>query len=138
MRAIEKSDTLRERARVLPWLYRVFRNVVIDAKRKLASQRRLMEAMSVEAEPVVLEAEPACGCSVAQARYLSANYVSILKLIDIAGVPLVKAAQVLNISVNNATVRLHRARTALKKRLLEHCGVTCGATITLRLPRQSG
>ncbi len=124
LRAVEKADALREPARVLPWLYRVHGNVVIDAGRKRASERRLMEAMAVEAEPVVLEAVPACACSVAQARHLSANYASILNLVDIGGVPLVKAAQVLNISVNNATVRLHRARTALKKRLLEHCGVT--------------
>ena len=124
LRAIEKANKLGDPARVLPWLYRLHRNVVIDAGRKRASERRLTEAMALEAEPVVTEAEPACGCSIAQVQRLSVNYASILNLVDIGDMPLVKAAEVLNISVNNATVRLHRARTALKKRLLEHCGVT--------------
>lgn len=124
LRAIEKADALRDPARVLPWLYRIHGNTVIDAGRKRASARRLIETATVEAEPVVVESVPTCGCSVAQARQLSANYASILNLVDIGGVPLAEAANALGISVNNATVRLHRARTALKKRLLEHCGVT--------------
>ena len=123
LHALEKADTLRDPSRVLPWLYRLHGNIVIDASRKRASERRLTEAMIAEAEPVQTEAVSTCDCSVAQVRQLSKNYPSILNLVDIAGVPQVKAAQTLNISGNNATVRLHRARTALKKRLLEHCGV---------------
>ena len=124
LHALEKADTLRDPSRVLPWLYRLHRNIMIDISRKRASERRLTEAMTAEADPVQNEAVPMCDCSVAQAQQLGKNYASILNLVDIAGVPLVKAAQALNISGNNATVRLHRARTALKKRLLEHCGVT--------------
>ncbi|MEM7173612.1 MAG: RNA polymerase sigma factor [Pseudomonadota bacterium] len=124
MRAVEKADTLREPTRVLPWLYRLHANVVIDAGRKRAREQRLMEAMANDAELVAVDTTSACACSIAQARNLSPNYAAILDLVDIGGVPLAKAAQVLNISVNNATVRLHRARAALKKRLWAHCGVT--------------
>ncbi|MEM7778211.1 MAG: sigma factor [Pseudomonadota bacterium] len=125
LRAIEKAHSLQDPTRVLPWLYRVHSNVAMDIGRKRASEQRLINAMTLEAEePVISEAMPACGCSIAQARQLKASYASILDLVDIGGVPLVEAAQVLNVSLNNATVRLHRARTALKKRLLEHCGVT--------------
>lgn len=124
LNAVERADTLRDPARVLPWLYRIHANVAIDAGRKRSSERRMIEAITVEAEPVANEAATGCGCSVAQAQKLSPNYASILNLVDIGGVPLSEAAQALNISINNATVRLHRARAALKKRLLEHCGVT--------------
>ena len=124
LRAIEKATNLRDPARVLPWLYRVHANIVIDAGRKAASQRRLLVAIASEAEPVAEKADPVCGCSVMLARQLSANYAAILDLVDIGGVPLKQAARALNISVNNAMVRLHRARRALKKRLQEHCGVT--------------
>ena len=124
LRAIERAGDLRDSALVLRWLYRVHANVVIDLGRKTASERRLLEAMAFEAEPVVSRDEPLCGCSVALARQLNANYASILDLVDIAEGSLTQAARALNISVNNATVRLHRARAALKKRLLEHCGVT--------------
>ncbi|MEM7173093.1 MAG: RNA polymerase sigma factor [Pseudomonadota bacterium] len=124
MRAVEKAHTLREPARVLPWLYRIHANVAIDAGRKKAREQHLIEAMAQDGEPVAPEATAVCNCSIAQAQNLSPNYAAILNLVDIDDLPLAKAAQVLNISVNNATVRLHRARMALKKRLLEHCGVT--------------
>lgn len=124
LRAIERAGDLRDPALVLRWLYRVHANIVIDLGRKTASERRLLEAMALEAEPVAGRDEPVCGCSIALARQLSANYAAILDLVDIAEGSLTQAARTLDISVNNATVRLHRARAALKKRMLEHCGVT--------------
>ncbi|MBO6891622.1 MAG: sigma-70 family RNA polymerase sigma factor [Roseibium sp.] len=124
LRAIERSEDLRDPALVLNWLYRVHANIVVDLGRKKASERRLQEAMALEAEPVERSHEPNCRCSVAQARQLGKNYASILDLVDISGKSIAHAARTLNISVNNATVRLHRARAALKKRLQEHCGVT--------------
>ena len=124
LRAIERAGDLRDPALVLRWLYRVHANIVIDLGRKTASERRLLEAMALEAEPVASRDEPVCGCSIALARQLSANYAAILDLVDIAEGSLTQAARTLDISVNNATVRLHRARAALKKRMLEHCGVT--------------
>ncbi|MEM9782200.1 MAG: sigma factor [Pseudomonadota bacterium] len=124
LRAIESADTLQDADRVLAWLYRIHSNIVTDLGRGKAREQRLLEALSHEPEPVVVTAEPLCGCSLVQARQLHANYAAILDLVDIAGASLSQAAAALSISVNNATVRLHRARAALKKRLLEHCGVT--------------
>ncbi len=124
LRSVEKAATLRDPERVLPWLYRVHANVANDALRRLAADRRLLEAVEHETDPIEATAEPVCGCSVAQTRQLNANYASILELVDICGLSLAEAAQALSISVNNATVRLHRARAALKKQLFEHCGVT--------------
>lgn len=124
LRAVESAGSLRDPARVVPWLYRIHRSVVVDAARKQSSERRMMAAIAIEVEPTAVEVAPGCACSVAQAQELGPNYASILNLVDIGGVPLSEAARALDISVNNATVRLHRARAALKKRMLEHCGVT--------------
>lgn len=124
LRAIEKAYSLQDPDRVLHWLYRLHSNVASDVGRKRASEQRLLEAMTVEAQSAASEPPPQCGCSITQARQLNANYAAILDLVDVGGVPLAKAAEALNVSVNNATVRLHRARTALRERLLEHCGVT--------------
>ncbi|MEM1372639.1 MAG: sigma-70 family RNA polymerase sigma factor [Pseudomonadota bacterium] len=137
LRAIEKAQTLRDPASARSWLYTVHSHVITDVQRAGARERRLLEAAA--AEPIEGEATaetPAlCDCSVAQAKRLAPNYASILKLVDMGGVSLADAAGQLNISLNNATVRLHRARAVLKKRLLEHCGVTtmracldCGCT----------
>ena len=71
----------------------------------------------------VAEVDERCDCSVAQAKSLSPNYASVLNLVDMRGASLTEAATALGITVNNATVRLHRARKALREAMLEHCGV---------------
>ena len=124
IRAIEKADQLRDASSLLPWLYRVHRTVLTGALRRMARERRLREAVAAEPAPVSFEEEePICGCALALSRKLGERYATILGLVDVSGVSLSSAAETLGISVNNATVRLHRARAALKQRLFDHCGV---------------
>ena len=66
----------------------------------------------------------ACQCSLAQAQRLPDAYASILDLVDAQGFSLVEAAARLDITRNNAAVRLHRARKALRDAMEAHCGVT--------------
>lgn len=123
MRAVERAASLRDPARVLPWLRRLFRNVAIDSLRRRASQPSIVDD-TVDLPDRRQDDAEWCGCSVSQIEGLAANYATVLGLVDIDGVQLRDAARSLGITVNNATVRLHRARKALKKRMLEHCGVT--------------
>ncbi|MEM1313978.1 MAG: sigma factor-like helix-turn-helix DNA-binding protein, partial [Pseudomonadota bacterium] len=124
LRALEKADGLKDPDRVKPWLYRLHANVAIDVQRRKARERRLLATLAVDADTEPRRTDPACGCSLVLARQLNANYAAILEAVDVSGGSLRQAARSLGISVNNATVRLHRARAALKKRLQEHCGVT--------------
>lgn len=124
MRAVVNAHALDDPERVVPWLFQIHRNVAIDFARDMAREQRRRAVLA--AEPVLLETEEEtsiCACSVEQAGRLNARYASILKLVDMSGVSLKEAARVLGVTVNTATVRLHRARAALKKRLLDHCGV---------------
>lgn len=130
MKAVEAHATLEEPDRVLAWLYRIHRNVVSDTARKRQSLERLAEraeraTVSDEeiAWPVTLEGEM-CRCSVAQTEFVAEPYAEILRLVDLGELSVPEASKVLGISANNAAVRLHRARKALRKRMLEHCGVT--------------
>lgn len=124
LRAIEKAGTLQQPERVLAWLFRVHASVAKDALRKSASERRLLQAVEAEVDRTEPMEPELCRCSVVQSRQLSPNYASILDLVDIRGRSLSEAAEALKISVNNATVRLHRARAALRRKMFEHCGVT--------------
>ncbi|MEM9704516.1 MAG: RNA polymerase sigma factor [Pseudomonadota bacterium] len=124
MRAIEKAETLRDPNRVLSWLYRIHRNVMVDVGRKSISEQRLKDALTAEPAPVETDNTSTCGCSVEQVRQLNDRHASILNLVDIGDASLGEAARILDITVNAATVRLHRARHALKQRLAKHCGVT--------------
>lgn len=124
IRAIESANGLREPERVLPWLYRIHSNVMIDLGRKSISEQRLKQALTEQPAPVEAEDPETCDCSIAQVRQLDVRHASILNLVDIGGASLKEAARILDVTVNTATVRLHRARRALKQRLEKHCGVT--------------
>ena len=76
-----------------------------------------------EATPAETEPGDACRCSLEQARQLNPRYSTILEMVDISGASLKEAARTLGVTVNTATVRLHRARKALKDKLMAHCGV---------------
>ncbi len=70
-----------------------------------------------------VEASVGCACSVHLVKSLRPPYAAILSLVDFGDATLAEAATAFGISVNNATVRLHRARTSLEDRMREHCGV---------------
>ncbi|MEM9513993.1 MAG: sigma-70 family RNA polymerase sigma factor [Actinomycetota bacterium] len=124
LRAMERADALEDPDRVVAWLYRIHRNIIIDVGRQLARERDVFDASATVPEPAD---EPATGpsdSSVSLAKRINPNYASILALVDSDGLQLREAAQALDVTVNNATVRLHRARQALKREMLEHCGVS--------------
>ncbi|MEM8560902.1 MAG: sigma-70 family RNA polymerase sigma factor [Pseudomonadota bacterium] len=121
MRAVERAGSLKDPARVLPWLYRLHRNLIADMFRQQASHQRKLEATAeIEQSESIVEI---CDCSVAQAKRLHTNYAEVLSLVDFGNGTLEDAASELGISVNNVTVRLHRARKALRQAMLDHCGV---------------
>ncbi len=123
-RAIQMAETLTDPARVVPWLFRVHRNVITDEIRRRESRRRLLESAALDDNQNATEPDAMCRCSVSQASRLEPNYATILALVDMGDSTLMEAAQTLGISRNSATVRLHRARKALRKRMLDHCGVS--------------
>ena len=108
MRAIERAESLSDLSRVLPWLYRLYRNVVIDATRERASRRRIFDDAVEVSERWETQSTDMCKCSVSQSKHVNPSYALILDLVDMRWIPLGEAARRLRISVNNATVRLHR------------------------------
>ena len=129
VRALERRATVREPERLLAWLYTIHRNVITDAVRKAGSRRRLTAHARAEPGRDAIQwpsplLDEQCRCSVTQARGLGERYASILSLVDLGDHSVAEASKVLGISANNGAVRLHRARKALRKRMLEHCGVS--------------
>ncbi|MEM8618620.1 MAG: sigma-70 family RNA polymerase sigma factor [Actinomycetota bacterium] len=124
LRAIERAGSLDDPARVVAWLYRIHRNIIIDMGRMRARDQRVIDGAAEIPEQTDAPATAPCDCSVTLAKRMSDNYASILSLVDGRGLQLSEAARQLDVTVNNAAVRLHRARKALKQELLEHCGVS--------------
>lgn len=110
---------------LVPWFYRTLRNAAIDRFRRRASASRAVEAFAAELETHAtpepeIEAE-ICACIRRLASTLKSEYAEALQAIDVEGTPVnVFAAQR---GFRSAGVRVFRAREALKKRLVESCGM---------------
>ena len=145
MRALCADGDLRESGSSVAWFYRILRNAVIDHYRRQAAEGAALERWTAELEtevqpdPVLYNAT--CQCIHGALEILKPSYASVLREVDLKGVALGAYAASQQISVGNAAVRAHRARTALKKQLIRCCGscsehgcldCICRATKTLQ------
>ena len=92
------------------------------------AEQRATDRLAVE--PVAAE-EPAlrdavCACMHDLLPSMKPEYAQVVRAVDLEDRSLAEVAAGGGITVNNATVRLHRARQALKKELLRACGA-CAA-----------
>jgi tetratricopeptide (TPR) repeat protein len=95
-------------------------------RRNTAGRAAEMLAAEIQAQADTnqdLKAE-ICRCMEALNPTLRNDYAVILKEVDLKERDLQEVASELGITTNNATVRLHRGRQALKKQLEKSCG-TC-------------
>jgi RNA polymerase sigma factor (sigma-70 family) len=138
VRAIERGGALRESESAVAWFYRLLRNALVDQYRSTGSEARALEVEAREAsgaiEPELRDA--VCACMTQLLPTLKPEYAEIVRRVDLEETPVGEVAAALSITPNNATVRLHRARRALKERLERSCGTcathgcldcTCGA-----------
>ncbi len=128
VKSIEKRDQLKSDESAVAWFYRLLRNAVIDHYRRRDAQSRSLQKHGVEvslSEQIQPEAEATiCACINELIGTLKFEYEQLLRAVDLEGKSVTDAARELGITANNASVRLHRARGQLKKRLEAACG-TC-------------
>jgi RNA polymerase sigma factor (sigma-70 family) len=123
-RAVEQEDVLRQET-VVAWFYRLLRNALVDYYRRQDVERRALETRGEESQgEVAIDPElewTICECFKALLADLKPEFREILQRVDLGESSVSDAAQSLGITTNNAGVRLHRARLALKVRLEESC-----------------
>ncbi|HEY6080910.1 MAG TPA: sigma-70 family RNA polymerase sigma factor [Polyangiaceae bacterium] len=129
VKGIEKQDSLRDGESAVAWFYRLLRNALIDHYRRQGAQQRGVERYVAENPEGETELETAlegavCACINDLIPTLKSEYAEVLRRVELEGSPLADVARELGVTPNNAAVRLHRARTALRKRLEQTCG-TC-------------
>jgi RNA polymerase sigma-70 factor (ECF subfamily) len=113
---------------VVTWFYRVLRNALVDRARRRGAERRAAGRLANEPEAVE---DPelrgaVCRCMHDLLPALKPEYAAVVRAVDLEERALPEVAAGSGITVNSATVRLHRARRALKKQLLRACGA-CAA-----------
>lgn len=127
LKALTAGGTIREDEKVMGWFSRVLRNVLVDHYRQQAAMERL-EARLVRETPVMPALDEAlshtvCQCVLELAQALKPEYREILQRVELEEASLHEVAETLGITPNNASVRLHRARRALRTALLHICGI---------------
>lgn len=125
VRALARSTQLRDPHRASAWVGRIARNALQDELRKRGARTEPLGELDLAEAPAE---EPPCWCVLAQAEQLRPEYARILRRVDIEGARVLDVAAELGITPNNAMVRLHRARRALREQLRSHCGMTCATS----------
>ncbi len=131
LRAVERHRDLQKADSAVSWFYRILRNAVADYYRSHAAEHRktdgLMREMIMTGEdktPSLDEVRPTvCACLGALLAGLRPAYAELIRRVDIEGEPAAAVARELGVTSNNLTVRLHRARQALKAGLERACGI---------------
>lgn len=123
LRAWEHAGSLRDRASARPWFYRMLRNAAADHLGASRAQDARHEALRrIEPEAVTPASESACTCAPKLLAKLPARYAELLRRVDLEDERVVDVARALGISADNANVRLHRARAAIRASLDGCCG----------------
>jgi RNA polymerase sigma-70 factor (ECF subfamily) len=117
-----------EDEKVVAWFYRVLRNSVIDHYRHRSTSARAMEAWGREftesQEPEAAMRQEICQCVSGLLATLKPEYREALMVVDLEDGKLSDLAQQSGITAENAAVRIHRARKALRRQVEQACG-TC-------------
>lgn len=126
VRNIEKAPDVDDEA-LIPWFYTTLRHAVIDRYRRDEVRHRRLDAFAKELERERDAAGEAdreiCACVSRLASALKPEYADVLARVDVGGTSLKAYAAEHGLTANNAAVRAHRARLALKTRLKESCGL---------------
>jgi len=132
LRVLNKIDTLKDGSKLRAWIYSIALNLCRDHLRsrnvrpqEVASYPETVQLM--EHMPVPSSTETALAhhqmnaCIQRKIDMLPESFRTVLWLYDVNGFSQYEIAQVLDITVENVKVRLHRARKSLKKILQTHC-----------------
>ena len=126
MRALQHEEDLQQQESVIGWFYRVLRNAVIDYYRRGATRNEALAGWAREMEGAVTMPpelrDAVCECLSVAIEGLAPSYAEVLREVDLGEEPLAHFAKRHNLTQNNATVRVHRARAALRKQLIRCCG----------------
>lgn len=131
LRAIQQEHHVRSPDQIVAWFYRILRNATVDYYRARAANDRKIEAFVQELTVSETDKTPAfdtlrpavCACLNRLLPALRPAYMDLLTRIDLNGESVASVATDLGLTPNNLTVRLHRARQALRKTLEESCGM---------------
>lgn len=124
LKSLEKSADLKDGESIVAWFYRILRNAIVDHYRKAKVHKKALAA-TAKTEPAVDDAQlqkTVCKCVSALVPTLKPEFAEVLWKADLEGAPVQEVAVQFGLTANNASVRLHRARKALRDQVIQVCG----------------
>jgi RNA polymerase sigma-70 factor (ECF subfamily) len=130
VRGLTRGAALTRDESAIAWFYRVLRNAIADHWRRRGVERRGAERVAAAESGAVAPAadeelmDQVCRCAAELLETLKPEYADALRHVEIDGVTVKAFAETAGITPNNASVRLFRARDALRRQVERSCG-TC-------------
>jgi RNA polymerase sigma-70 factor (ECF subfamily) len=131
LRAYRSRNSLRDEGAQTTWLYRIATNVCLDRLRQYARRSPKESEADIDqmdiAEPdtpslqKVIEQDEMSACVQSYLNRLSDNYRAVILLHDMHELTSPEIAQLLDVSLANVKIRLHRARRKLRNALQAGC-----------------
>ena len=134
-KAHQSVEQLQAAAALSTWLFRIATHASVDHLRKQRRQPPVVEAIepdeidageeSLPSLQVMVEQREMSACIQRYILNLPSDFRTVILLHDLEGLTAAEIAAMLDITVPNAKVRLHRARTSLKAALEAGCALSC-------------
>ena len=127
VKSMEKGGAVRDQETIVAWFYRLLRNAIIDHYRSKGSSQnafdQLAHEMQSHQEPDVSFKGEICRCVSGLLETLKPEHQQALNTVDLQERSLAELADQAQITPNNAAVRVHRAREALRRQVTATCGL---------------
>jgi RNA polymerase sigma-70 factor (ECF subfamily) len=123
VKALSSATQPSSQEETVTWFYRILRHSMIDLYRRDTTRKRTMEKFESELSqvPNVDEEQVLCQCFKRLMPTMPVQYRDLLQRIDLEGQDFAHVATELELTRNNLTVRLHRARKHLREALMQNC-----------------
>lgn len=126
VKGLERGAAVRDERSAIAWFYRVLRNAIIDYYRQRGASDRASEVLigqlGTHVEPEPSSKGDVCQCVSGLLDTLKPQYRQALTRIDLEEGSLADLGEEAGITANNAAVRVHCAREALRKQVALACG----------------
>lgn len=130
VRALDGIADLRDETRLLPWMRRIARNLVIDEARRKKGARGRIDAIAVDLADSGEHEEEWTPVMTALAQWLKAQLPTLppeqaeaLELVELQGLSQVEAARRVGISHSGMKSRVQRGRASLNQALAACCAL---------------
>lgn len=127
VKGLKAAETLKNEEKATAWFYRLLRNALADHWRRKAAEGRALAEYGTEnrRQAAMAEAEldrRVCACVKDLIATIKPEYAEAVRSVDLEDSSVRDFARRSGLTENSASVRLHRARKTLKKRLVATCG----------------